>query len=135
MVTLTWSDDAGAVIRETAALTARPFGGNLVLTGDHHRRLGQALEAGLRIVSSMLGDPAGYIGPVRAGDADPPRRSPRPRSRPRSRLRPRSRPRSWRPSAFADVVTRWSWASLSREPCHMPSITPGPSRPRRTPAA
>jgi nitronate monooxygenase len=28
MVTLTWSDDAGAVVRETAALTARPFGGN-----------------------------------------------------------------------------------------------------------
>jgi len=44
MVTLTWSADAGAVVRETAALTARPFGGNLVLTEDHHRRL----EAGLR---------------------------------------------------------------------------------------
>jgi NAD(P)H-dependent flavin oxidoreductase YrpB (nitropropane dioxygenase family) len=25
MVTLTWSADAGAVVRETAALTARPF--------------------------------------------------------------------------------------------------------------
>jgi NAD(P)H-dependent flavin oxidoreductase YrpB (nitropropane dioxygenase family) len=60
MVTLTWSDDAGAVIRDTAALTARPFGGNLVLTSDHHRRLDQALEAGLRIVSFMLGDPSGY---------------------------------------------------------------------------
>ena len=32
MVTLTWSDDAGAVVRETAALTARPFCGNLVHT-------------------------------------------------------------------------------------------------------
>jgi nitronate monooxygenase len=61
MVTLTWSADAGAVVRETAALTARPFGGNLVLTEDHHRRLDQALEAGLRIVSFMLGDPGGYI--------------------------------------------------------------------------
>jgi NAD(P)H-dependent flavin oxidoreductase YrpB (nitropropane dioxygenase family) len=60
MVTLTWSDDAGAVVREVAALTARPFGGNLVLTSDHHRRLDQALEAGLRIVSFMLGDPSGY---------------------------------------------------------------------------
>ena len=60
MVTLTWSDDAGAVVRETAALTARPFGGNLVLTEDHHRRLGQALDAGLRIVSFMWGDPGGY---------------------------------------------------------------------------
>jgi len=58
MVTLTWSADAGAVVRETAALTARPFGGNLVLTDDHHRRLDQALEAGLRIVSFMWGIPA-----------------------------------------------------------------------------
>ena len=64
MVTLTWSDDAGAVVRETAALTARPFGGNLVLTEDQHRRLDQALEAGLRIVSFMWGDPGGYIEPV-----------------------------------------------------------------------
>ena len=38
MVTLTWSDDVGAVVRETAALTARPFGGNFVLTSDRHRR-------------------------------------------------------------------------------------------------
>jgi nitronate monooxygenase len=64
MVTLTWSDDAGAVVRDVAALTARPFGGNLVLTSDHHRRLDQALDAGLRIVSFMLGDPSGYIKPV-----------------------------------------------------------------------
>ena len=61
MVTLTWSADVAAVVRETAALTARPFGGNLVLTEDRHRRLDQALEAGLRIVSFMWGDPAGYI--------------------------------------------------------------------------
>jgi nitronate monooxygenase len=64
MVTLTWSADAGAVVRETAALTARPFGGNLVLTEDQHPRLDQALEAGLRIVSFMWGDPSGYIKPV-----------------------------------------------------------------------
>jgi len=64
MVTLTWSDDAGAVVRQTAELTARPFGGNFVLTEDHHRRLDQALDAGLRIVSFMWGDPSGYVGPV-----------------------------------------------------------------------
>ncbi len=63
-VTLTWSDDAGAVVRQTAALTGRPFGGNFILTSDHHRRLDQALEAGLRIISFMWGDPARYIGPV-----------------------------------------------------------------------
>jgi nitronate monooxygenase len=61
MLTLTWSDDAGAVVRETAELTTRPFCGNLVLTEDRHRRLDQALEAGLRIVSLFMGDPGGYI--------------------------------------------------------------------------
>jgi nitronate monooxygenase len=64
MVTLTWSADAGAVVRETAALTTRPFGANFVLTEDHHSRLAAALEAGLRIVSFMWGDPDGYIEPV-----------------------------------------------------------------------
>ncbi len=66
MVTLTWSDDTGAVVRETAGLTSRPFGGNFVLTSDHHRDLDRALDAGLRIVSFMWGDPAGYIGAVHA---------------------------------------------------------------------
>jgi nitronate monooxygenase len=66
MLTLTWSDDAGAVVRATAALTARPFGGNLVLAEDQHRRLDQALAAGLRIVSFMWGDPSGYVEAVHA---------------------------------------------------------------------
>jgi nitronate monooxygenase len=61
MVTLTWSNPAGDVVRETAALTDRPFCGNLVLTSDQHNRLDQALEAGLRIVSFFLGDPSGYV--------------------------------------------------------------------------
>ena len=61
MVTLTWSTPAGDVVRETAALTDRPFCGNLVLTSDQHHRLDQALEAGLRIVSLFLRDPTGYV--------------------------------------------------------------------------
>jgi nitronate monooxygenase len=61
MLTLTWSDSAGAVVRETAALTDRPFGGNLVLTSDQHHRLDDALEAGLRIVSFFFGDATGYV--------------------------------------------------------------------------
>jgi nitronate monooxygenase len=69
MVTLTWSEDVGAVVRETAALTTRPFGGNLVLTDDQHRRLDQALDAGLRIVSFMWGDPADYIKQVHEAGA------------------------------------------------------------------
>src|ERR1700723_3177880 len=64
MLTLTWSTPAGDVIRQTAALTDRPFCGNLVLTSDQHGRLDEALEAGLRIVSLFLGDPAGYVEPV-----------------------------------------------------------------------
>ena len=61
MLALTWSTPAGDPVRETAALTDRPFGGNLVLTSDQHHRLDEALEAGLRIVSLFWGDPAGYV--------------------------------------------------------------------------
>jgi nitronate monooxygenase len=61
MLALTWSTPAGDVVRETAALTDRPFGGNLVLASDQHRRLDEVLEAGLRIVSLFWGDPAGYV--------------------------------------------------------------------------
>jgi NAD(P)H-dependent flavin oxidoreductase YrpB (nitropropane dioxygenase family) len=61
MLTLTWSDDVGAVIRETAALTDQPFGGNLILTSDRHSRVDAALEAGLRILSFMSGDPSAYV--------------------------------------------------------------------------
>jgi nitronate monooxygenase len=67
MLTLTWSDDVGAVVRETAELTSRPFCGNLVLTEDRHHRLDQALDAGLGVVSFFMGDPSGYV--ERAHDA------------------------------------------------------------------
>jgi nitronate monooxygenase len=61
MLSLTWSTPAGDVVRETMALTDRPFGGNLVLASDQHHRLGEALEAGLRIVSLFWGDPGPYV--------------------------------------------------------------------------
>ncbi len=61
MVTLTWSADTAAVVRQVAALTTRPFGGNFVLTADRHRPLDQALQAGLRIVSFFMGEVAGYV--------------------------------------------------------------------------
>jgi nitronate monooxygenase len=63
-VALWWADDAGTIVRETAALTDRPFAGNFVLTSDQHHRLDQALSAGLRIVSLLWGDPDSYVGPV-----------------------------------------------------------------------
>jgi nitronate monooxygenase len=64
MLALTWSTPTGDVVRETAALTEHPFGGNLILSSDQHRRLDGALDAGLRIVSLMWGDPSGYVDQV-----------------------------------------------------------------------
>jgi nitronate monooxygenase len=61
---LSWSDDAGDVVRDTAALTDRPFSGNFVLSSDQHRRVDQALSAGLRAVSFIWGDPHSYIDSV-----------------------------------------------------------------------
>lgn len=58
---LSWTQDSGALVRETAALTTRPFAGNFVLEWDQHARLDAALEAGLRIVSFTWGDPTPYI--------------------------------------------------------------------------
>jgi NAD(P)H-dependent flavin oxidoreductase YrpB (nitropropane dioxygenase family) len=68
MVTLTWSDSVADVVRQTAALTDCPFGGNLVLACDQHRRLDEALEAGLRIASLFWGDPASYVEPIHEAD-------------------------------------------------------------------
>ena len=61
---LGWADDAGDVVRKTAALTDRPFAGNFVLAFDQHRRVDQALSAGLRIVSLFWGDPQSYVDSV-----------------------------------------------------------------------
>jgi nitronate monooxygenase len=59
---LSWADDAGDVVRATATLTDRPFSGNFVLTvSDQHRRVDQALSAGLRSVSFLFGDPSSYV--------------------------------------------------------------------------
>jgi nitronate monooxygenase len=63
-VALWWADDAGDVVREVAALTDRPIAGNFVLTSDQHRRVDQALAAGLRIVSLLWGDPDSYVDSV-----------------------------------------------------------------------
>ena len=66
MVALTWVPDVASVVQTTAASTNRPFGGNLVLEWDQHRRLDEALEAGLRIVSLTWGDPGPYVERVHA---------------------------------------------------------------------
>ena len=66
MLALTWFTDTAALVRETAAVTSRPFGGNFVLAWDQHARLESALDAGLRIVSLSFGDPVGYVEQVHA---------------------------------------------------------------------
>jgi nitronate monooxygenase len=63
-VALWWADDAGELVRETAALTDQPFAGNFVLTSDQHDRLDQALSAGLRIVSFLWGESGSYVDTV-----------------------------------------------------------------------
>ncbi len=66
-IALAWADDAGELVRETAALTDRPFAGNFVLSRpDQQRRLDQGLAAGLRIVLLFAGDPDGYVDSVHA---------------------------------------------------------------------
>jgi nitronate monooxygenase len=64
---LGWADDPGGLVRETAALTDRPFAGNFVLAFDQHHRIDQALSAGLRIVSLFWGDPESYVDSVHDG--------------------------------------------------------------------
>ena len=66
---LTWSTPVGDPVRQTAALTDRPFGGNLIIASDQHRRLEEALDAGLRIVSLMWGDPGDYVDQVHDANA------------------------------------------------------------------
>jgi nitronate monooxygenase len=66
---LSWSDDAGNPVRDTAALTDRPFAGNFVLTSDQHHRVDQALSAGLRTVSLIWGDPDSYVDMVHSAGA------------------------------------------------------------------
>jgi nitronate monooxygenase len=69
MLALTWVDDVESLVRDTTARTERPFGGNLVLAWDQHRRLDAALEAGLRIVSLAWGDPTAYVEPAHQASA------------------------------------------------------------------
>jgi nitronate monooxygenase len=66
---LSWSEDAGAAVRELQRLTTRPFGGNFGLQLDQHERLDAALEAGLRIVSLFWGDPSPYVERIHDADA------------------------------------------------------------------
>jgi nitronate monooxygenase len=66
MVALSWSADAAGLIGETAALTGRPFGGNLVLQWDQPAP-GPSARGRAADRLAHLGDPGPYVG--RAHDA------------------------------------------------------------------
>jgi NAD(P)H-dependent flavin oxidoreductase YrpB (nitropropane dioxygenase family) len=51
-------------IRETRALTQRPFGVNLILDFDQQERLAACLEEGVPIISFFWGDPTSLVGRV-----------------------------------------------------------------------
>jgi nitronate monooxygenase len=63
MFAMSWrdADTIRAMIRDTRALTSRPFGVNLVLEWDQVERLEVCLGQGVRIVSFSWGDPAPYV--------------------------------------------------------------------------
>ena len=67
-LSITWRepDALRALLRETRALTGKPFAVNLVLAWDPAERLEIALAAGVRIVSFFWGDPAPWVEPVHA---------------------------------------------------------------------
>jgi NAD(P)H-dependent flavin oxidoreductase YrpB (nitropropane dioxygenase family) len=71
MLALSWADheDIRRQIRETKALTDRPFGINLVLEWEQQDRLTVCLEEGVPIVSFFWGDPAPLIERVKASGA------------------------------------------------------------------
>jgi NAD(P)H-dependent flavin oxidoreductase YrpB (nitropropane dioxygenase family) len=62
-------EDVRAAIRATRALTARPFGVNLVLEWPQEERLAVCLEEGVSIISLFWGDPAPLVPRAHAAGA------------------------------------------------------------------
>ena len=71
MLALSWHLE-GAIreqIRETQALTKKPFGVNLVLEWPQAGRLAVCLEEGVKVVSFFWGDPTPYVKQAKAAGA------------------------------------------------------------------
>lgn len=68
MLSITWRDPDAlrSLLRETRALTAKPFAVNLVLEWDPADRLTIALEEGVHIFSFFWGDPTPWIDQIHA---------------------------------------------------------------------
>jgi NAD(P)H-dependent flavin oxidoreductase YrpB (nitropropane dioxygenase family) len=56
-------------VRQTRALTDRPFGVNLILAFPQEERLAACLDEGVTILSSFWGDPGAFAARARAGGA------------------------------------------------------------------
>jgi nitronate monooxygenase len=71
MLSLTWRspNDARELIRQTRALTDRPFGINLVLLWDAAERLSIALEEGVPVISLSWGDPTPWVEQIQVAGA------------------------------------------------------------------
>ena len=71
MLALSWHPDEALrdQVRQTRALTHKPFGVNLVIEWPQHDRLAACLEEGVRIVSFFWGDPAPYVEQAKAAGA------------------------------------------------------------------
>ena len=71
MIAMTWAepDDIRQGIRSTQALTAEPFGINLIIDEDQSERVAVVLESGVKNVSFFWGDPAPYLEAVHAAGA------------------------------------------------------------------
>ena len=71
MLALSWTkpDEVRRVIRETQALTQRPFGVNLVLDWPEEERLAICLQEKVRVVSFLFGDPRPLVEQCHAAGA------------------------------------------------------------------
>lgn len=71
MLALSWSrpDDVRRQVRDTRALTSRPFGVNLVLAFPQEERLAICLAERVPVISFFWGDPAPFVDRVHAADA------------------------------------------------------------------
>jgi nitronate monooxygenase len=71
MLALSWTkpDDVRRAIRETRALTQRPFGVNLVLDWPEEERLAICLQEKVRVVSFLFGDPRPLVEQCHAAGA------------------------------------------------------------------
>lgn len=67
-LSITWRDPAAlpTLLRETRALTARPYAVNLVLEWDPAEKLDIALAEGVRVISFFWGDPAPWVERIHA---------------------------------------------------------------------